>query len=295
MGQVDVHHACMTLCYLVGVTLATHGLRRGEIQLLLGHENGGLEDYARKSGFLTDWRQVSRQRLWEVLALLWMMLSCKWLCLRHEVSMEELTAAVCFTAAALGWAAVVYAQLHLVAGMELAIDCFSISFFQEMDLEHALQEWNTVQATLRQVSTKLSLSLLASGASCGACLLLLAEYIFFHPEAAQEELRSAADVAIFLGWLFPPVLLFLYAMMRAASVTEKASRVAPLVNSWTFQGTDTKWMDEGRQYMVQYMRQSEAGFYLQGMRLHVFQVTKLCYYFAAFMFAVLSKSTFQIP
>ena len=45
---------------------------------------------------------------------------------------------------------------------------------------------------------------------------------------------------------------------------------------------------------MQYMIQSEAGFYLQGMRLHVFQVTKLCYYFAAFMFAVLSKSTFQI-
>ena len=27
-------------------------------------------------------------------------------------------------------------------------------------------------------------------------------------------------------------------------------------------------------YIVQYINQSEAGFYLQGMRLHVFQVTK---------------------
>ena len=46
----------------------------------------------------------------------------------------------------------------------------------------------------------------------------------------------------------------------------------------------------GRQYIVQYMIQSEAGFYLQGMRLHVFQVTKLCYYFAAFIFALFSRS-----
>jgi hypothetical protein len=39
------------------------------------------------------------------------------------------------------------------------------------------------------------------------------------------------------------------------------------------------------------MIQSEAGFYVQGVRLHAFQVTKLSYYFAAFIFAVLSKAT----
>ena len=48
--------------------------------------------------------------------------------------------------------------------------------------------------------------------------------------------------------------------------------------------------DLGRQYIVQYMIQSEAGFYLQGMRLHAFQVTKLSYYFAAFIFALFSQS-----
>lgn len=51
------------------------------------------------------------------------------------------------------------------------------------------------------------------------------------------------------------------------------------------------WMDLGRQYIVQYMIQSQAGFYVQGVRLHAFQVTKLSYYFAAFIFAVLSKAT----
>ena len=39
--------------------------------------------------------------------------------------------------------------------------------------------------------------------------------------------------------------------MRAAGVTEKASRVPPLVNSWTFDndGDDDHpaWMDQGRQ------------------------------------------------
>ena len=66
-------------------------------------------------------------------------------------------------------------------------NCLSRSFLVlpwKQDLEQALGEWNTVQATLRQVSTKLSRSMLALGASCGASLLLLAEYTFFHSESA---------------------------------------------------------------------------------------------------------------
>ena len=57
--------------------------------------------------------------------------------------------------------------------------------------------------------------------------------------------------------------------MRAAEVTEKASRVAPLVNSWQFDHDDgdCSWMDPGRQYAVQYMNQSRAG---QGLTFSVF-------------------------
>ena len=59
--------------------------------------------------------------------------------------------------------------------MELAIDSFSVNFYREMDMELALQEWNTVQATLRTLSTKLSTSMLLLGSSCAASLLLLVQ------------------------------------------------------------------------------------------------------------------------
>jgi len=52
-------------------------------------------------------------------------------------------------------------------------------------------------------------------------------------------ISSSLRMCFFLGWLFPPVFLFLYSMMRAAGVTEKASRVAPLVNSWHFGDQDS--------------------------------------------------------
>ncbi|CAJ1407625.1 unnamed protein product, partial [Effrenium voratum] len=68
--------------------------------------------------------------------------------------------------------------------------------------------------------------------------------------------------------------LFAYTMMRAAAVTEKASRVAPLVNSWKFESKKDS-MDENRQYVVQYIIQSEAGFYMKGVRLTAGTVQKM--------------------
>eukprot|EP00438_Fugacium_kawagutii_P033056 Skav206315 [mRNA] locus=scaffold3460:62541:64426:+ [translate_table: standard] len=297
MGVSDPYISATTLCYLVGVLCAAWRLRWSGVHNLLLRADG-LEAYAMKSGFLDEWRRTSRRRLKEVMGFLLVMLCCRWLAdfadriwdmqtrERHEIS-------ACFSVSAIMFSAIMFLLLHLVAGMEHAIDSFSINFYADMDMEVALGEWNMIQATLRQVSTKLSAPMLLLGSSCGASLLLLVQLTVLHDET-QPQLKSGFPFFCFTSWLFPPVLLFLYAMMRAAGVTEKASRVAPLVNSWNFEDEENddvpSWMNLGRQYIVQYMIQSEAGFYLQGMRLHAFQVTKLSYYFAAFIFALFSRS-----
>ena len=227
------------------------------------------------------------------------MLCCRWLAWASNQiwdlqTLERAEVSGCFSVFAILFSAIIYLQLHIVAGLEHAIDSFSINFYSDMDIEVALDEWNMVQATLRQVSTKLSATMLLLGSSCGASLLMLVELTVLSDSTLQPGLKSGLPFFCFTSWLFPPVLLFLYSMLRAAGVTEKASRVAPLVNSWNFDNDEDdnvpSWMDLGRQYIVQYMIQSEAGFYLQGMRLHAFQVTKLCYYFAAFIFALFSRS-----
>eukprot|EP00439_Symbiodinium_sp_Y106_P059789 s1089_g8.t1 len=72
-------------------------------------------------------------------------------------------------------------------------------------------------------------------------------------------LTDPALLLPWVGWFYPLILLFLYTMFRAAAVTEKASRVAPLINAWTFhdpdqdEEQDTCWMDQDRQYVVQYI------------------------------------------
>lgn len=66
MGHSDPYISATTLCYLLGVVAAAWRLRYSGLQKVLTHEDGGLETYARSSGFLDDWRQVSRRRLQEV-------------------------------------------------------------------------------------------------------------------------------------------------------------------------------------------------------------------------------------
>ncbi|CAE7769588.1 unnamed protein product [Symbiodinium pilosum] len=145
-------------------------------------------------------------------------------------------------------------------------------------MDGALSEWNVLSATLRQSSRKTCWSLLALGASCTVSVALFASQAVQMPHILGG---STIDTFLWLGWLYPPILLFLYAMYRAASVSEKAMRVAPLVNSWVFETEEdgeAVAMDPGRQYVVQFINQSEAGFYALGVRVSAFMVQKLAYY-----------------
>ena len=106
---------------------------------------------------------------------------------------------------------------------------------------------------------------------------------------------APGQMTSWLSRFYPLMIVFLYTMMRAAAVTEKANRVAPLVNSWKFHNShhddddDGLWMDHERQYAVQYISQSRAGFFIRGSQLTVPTVQKLLYYLGAVSFALFSR------
>merc|ERR1712107_374078 len=87
--------------------------------------------------------------------------------------------------------------------------------------------------------------------------------------------------ALWCGWVLPPVSLFLYTLFRAATVTEKCSRVPALLNSWRFGESE---VDHGRQHLVQYITHSAAGFYVKGVRLNAYMALKLTYLLMTVMF-----------
>eukprot|EP00913_Durusdinium_trenchii_P013138 g12333.t1 len=184
-GQADFHHTGITLCYMVGSTLASWSMRQAEIHLLLGAVRRRAVRM-RKQNWVNFWtkqrdaeadeaRKIGlSQRLAECLA------QANAGVPRQRLDTSLLTS-IFFSSAGVSCTAVVYAQLHLVAGMDLAIDSFSIKL------------------------------------------------VFFHPESPVMT-QSALQMAFFLGWLFPPVLLFLYAMMLVKN--ERRDRDLELFAFW---------------------------------------------------------------
>lgn len=291
----------LTLSFFqLGVSFASVSFKLNDMDLLLGPAENQLDDYAEGRGFMIDWQRLSRRRLVETV--------CVFVCMmigRALVNLsfgqrfggfgDRLVAEQGFDVAVFSWCMwlmiirfllLCYSFLHVSCGLELALDSFTLRFFNELDIEEALEEWNVLQAALRQVSSKMSSSLLAIGFCALAGLAILAEHVIF---------RTNGDMEIVANWLlrfYPLILFFLYSIMRVAEVTEKASRVAPLVNSWQFDHDDgslTGWMDPGRQYAVQYINQSRAGFYLRGTQLTMPTAQRISYYLAALSVALLSR------
>ena len=85
--------------------------------------------YAFLCGFSHDWKQISTRRFKEVVALLVLMLSCRWLVHLSEGLQHGWEPSLTFSIMAVGFAGIAYTQLHLVAGLELAIDSFFDQFF----------------------------------------------------------------------------------------------------------------------------------------------------------------------
>ena len=72
-----------------------------------------------------------------------------------------------------------------------------------MDIEQALEEWNTVQATLRQVSAKVSDALLLLGLVCLGSIALLAEQVIREPEKITA---SATSIMMWFMRFYPLIL-----------------------------------------------------------------------------------------
>lgn len=294
----------MTNAYAVGVVISVLLLRWGRAEedslaVLLGPKEFQLDEYACKRGFIESSRLLGTLRAMCFLGLWALMVASRILSgyfgqpatgLLPGDTTQDLVSLGSYAMAMLVTIAIIYAQLHVASGLELAVDMFSAHFFNTKDICAATDEWNILQALIRCASCRIETSFMVLGASSLATLVLLATELWTKPELLQNPLQAV----FWLGWVYPPVLLLLYSLTRAAAVSEKCSRVAPFINSWDFPSEEEEyyqqWLHEGRQYIVQYIMQSEAGFYVKGVRLSNFTVMKLCYGFGALSFALLSHT-----
>ena len=291
----DLEPLITTALYFFGVAAGVFSLRRNKITCLLGPSEYMMDDYALESDFLDDWRKLSKARLFQISGFFLLMVSSRVGALfltdqeifgkYKEVFGFDLVTVVGFTAMAVCYCTACYCVLHVTAGLELAVDSFALRFYSTGDMEAAVMSWNIVQATLRQTSCKLSNFLVLLASSCMGTLILFAYQVL--SLTLSGEGASLLNIIKWLGWLYSPVVLLLYVLSTAAAVTEKVDRLAPLVNSWSFDGRET--LDDSRQYVVSYILHSHAGFYARGIRITSSSVQQLVYYFAAGSFGLLTN------
>ena len=291
----DLEPLITTALYSVGVAAGVLSLRRNKITCLLGPSEYVMDDYALESDFLDDWRKVSKARLCQISGFFVLMISSRvgalFLTEREsfwkykDIFGFDVLTVVAFTSMAMCYCTACYCVLHVTAGLELAVDSFALRFFSTGDMEAAVMSWNIVQATLRQTSCKLSDFLVLLASSCMGALIIFAYHVA--SLTLSGESMSVENIIKWLGWLYSPLILFLYVLSTSAAVTEKVDRLAPLVNSWSFDGRET--LDESRQYVVSYILHSHAGFYARGIRITSANVQKLVYYFAAGSFGLLTN------
>jgi len=284
-----------TQMYLLGALIAAASLRRAKMTTLLGPTDRPLDEYAAECDFSEDWSHLSRLRLLQIAGFLLLMLGGRTAAffLTADVRFGKLlddsfvdsASVVAFLSMAVCFCASCFCALHITAGLELAVDSFAVRCFDSGDMEIAVLEWNVVQATLRQTSSRLSSFLVVMASCCIASLISFAYQII--SLTLSDVTYTFWDVALWMGWLYPPILLVLYTFSSAAAVTGKVDRLAPLVNSWSFDSDVV--LDQTRQYAVQYILQSRAGFYARGVRITAFNVQKLCYYFAAGSFGLVAN------
>eukprot|EP00438_Fugacium_kawagutii_P008017 Skav209168 [mRNA] locus=scaffold1137:385455:386678:- [translate_table: standard] len=241
----------LTLCLLqLGVSFASWSLRCHELESVLGPKDQQLDEYAEDRGYMADWQKLSKRRFIETLSVIPLMALLRALigfafgqpvggALLGEQGFQTAVIPWVFWLMVTRYLMLCYTMLHVVGGFELALGSFTARFFEDLDIEEALDEWNVLQATLRQVSCKMSDSLLAMGLCCLASVALLAEQVVLSPEVALEK------VAEWLSMFYPLILFFLYTILRSAEVTESASRVAPLVNSWKFRESGGNRLGDG--------------------------------------------------
>jgi hypothetical protein len=189
-------------------------------------------------------------------------------------------------------AALSFTHLHVCCGLEMFVDKYCFRSFNDMDISKSITEWNLLQALLRRAAASLDDGFLASTTSIFATLLLTGAQLLQGNKSSFD--TTDLDVhcsALWCGWILPPVVLVLITVFRAAAVSEKCSRVPALVNSWTYE--DGRHIDQERQYVVQYIMHSAAGFYVKGVRLQTFMAIKLTYLLGVAAFAGLTQLTLR--
>jgi len=250
-----------------------------DLRNLIGPCRDQLTEYAKDHGFLDEWERMGTGRLLFTVAV--------WVIATSLMSVPLVTQATnYYTIILRAWRdGLLLAILHLLwqvlAFLELMIDNYCIDLLEHLNCQLGVVSWNRLQALLHHVAEAVeNCFLVVQSAMMVTLLCCTAQLVIMSTE------QRGSMTFIFLDNLdtiilvhIPLVLLGLVSMVlfaKAASVTEKCLKAAPLVNSFTME--NKQHLSHERQYLVAYIIQSNAGFHVKGSRFTKAMLVKMCYF-----------------
>jgi len=277
----NIANFSLYICVFLNLVFLRH---MGEV---VGPFNDQCAEYARAHNFCPEWGKGGILRL-IVTVTVWAA-TTSLICVAFVMRSADN-----FTDLLMAWRdglllAILHCLWQVVAFLELMVDSYCIEFFACLDCHWGVSTWNGLQALLRRVAEKVENCFLAVQSAmtvavfcCTARLVIVTLEHRNNMEAAA--LDGVKTVILVYIRLLLIVLVVLALFAKAASVTDKCSKVAPLVNSVTFEEDDQIHYE--RQYLVSYIIQSDAGFYVKGSRFTVAMLMKCCYVFGTIICAM---------
>lgn len=246
-----------------------------------------LRSYARHEEFDYQWLQSAHRDI-AITLLLWIAAVAErirgtrsWLLFSESgADVWSILPIIGFGVSSLLIFALAFCMLYFCQAMVCAVDTFCIytTTSPTDSLKTAVPRWNLVQAMLRK----------ASGSVQSALFVLQTTAFLWGLLALVDVYQSWQGLNGYTFMLIPGSFLMIgiaRIFFKAADVTSRCARVPPLINAITF-GPD---FDPERQYVVEYILHSAAGFYLFEIRLTSDMTLKFAYLCVVAIFTLMTQ------
>lgn len=240
-----------------------------------------LRSYAKFGSFDEIWLRVVKRDA-AITLLIWSAAVAGRAAIDSRVQLLYVLHLISFAVSSLLFLTLAFLIVFFCRGLMCCVDSFCIDIMEEGSFEAAVPRWNSVQAILRKTSSIVHELLIALQMSLfSTCMMLIFEvYQSVQGDPSAKINSVLAQLPGFIVLLGASRIFFL-----AAQVTDKCTRVPSLINACVF-GPD---IDSDRQYLVEYILHSEAGFYVFQIRLTSNITVKFAHVCGVAMFAIGSQ------
>lgn len=241
-----------------------------------------LRSYAQFENFVSRWTGMANRDVL-ILLLVWGSVVAERVVvlLLNDNRSWSIPQIACFAVSSLILCSLAFCILYFARGMMCAVDSYCLHILSEGGFSQAVPRWNVVQAMLRKTSGTVHEALCVLQATVLLVFLLAGADIY-------QSMILQRDMSATLSLLVPAFLVMLSVsriFFKAAEVTDRCMRVPSLINACMF-GPD---IDAERQYVVDYIRNSDAGFYMFEFRLTSNMTLKFGYLCIVAGFAIMTQ------